>query len=79
MPHIIIKLWPGRTMEQKRAVCVPIGKALHEATGIDLAHISVSIEEVPQEEWDGKIRKGELVEKASEIVIPEGTKAEDWN
>ncbi len=78
MPHIVIKLWPGRTMEQKRAVCIPIGVALHEATGIELSHISVSIEEVQPEEWDGKIRNGELIQKASEIVIPEGTSAEDW-
>jgi len=78
VPHIIIKLWPGRTMEQKRAVCIPVGKALAEATGIDLEHISMSIEEVKQDEWDAKIRHGELVEKAAEIVIPENTKAEDW-
>lgn len=78
MPHIIIKLWPGRTMEQKRAVCIPVGIALHDATGIELSHISVSIEEVQPDEWDEKIRKGELVRRASEIVIPEGTKPEDW-
>jgi 4-oxalocrotonate tautomerase len=78
MPHIVIKLYPGRTMEQKRAIAIPVGKALSEATGIALEHISVSIEHVEKQTWDECIRKGELVTKAEDIVIPEFTKPEDW-
>jgi 4-oxalocrotonate tautomerase len=78
MPHIIIKVYPGRTMAQKRALCLPVGKALSDAMGIELEHISVSIEEVERERWDEQVRNGELVERAADIVIPEHTKAEDW-
>ncbi len=78
MPHIVINLWPGRTSGQKRALCIPVGKALSEASGIDLEHISVSVHEVKPEEWDREIRNGELVENKDDIIIPEHTKAEDW-
>ena len=78
MPHIVINLWPGRTKEQKRAVCIPVGKALSDAAGIDLEHISVSIHEVKPDEWDATMRNGELVKNKEDIVIPEYTKVEDW-
>lgn len=78
MPHIVINLWPGRTMEQKRAVCIPVGKALAEATGIPLEDISIAIHEVKPEEWDKTIRNGQLIEAKNDVVIPEYTKSQDW-
>lgn len=78
MPHIIIKVYPGKDKATKEAICKPVGRALSEAMGLPLEHISVSIEEVEPDAWDAQIRKGELVKRAADIVIPENTPAEDW-
>ena len=51
MPHIAVKLWPGRSEEEKtafaRAVADDAARYLHA----DKAWVSVSIEEIEPEAW----------------------------
>ena len=48
MPHVIIKLWPGRTTEQKNALCNKITEALKTAVDATDSSISIAIEEIPK-------------------------------
>ena len=46
MPHVIVKIWPGRTEEQKRDLSERIVKDVMESLKSSESSISVAIEEV---------------------------------
>ena len=55
MPHITIQMYPGRSEQLKEE----LARALLEAAATTLQrekeHFSVSVEDVPQEEWKAKV------------------------
>lgn len=51
MPHAIIKLWTGRTEEQKNLLAERITKVITETVDVEEKCVSVVIEEVDQKEW----------------------------
>jgi Uncharacterized protein, 4-oxalocrotonate tautomerase homolog len=55
MPHIIVKLWPGRSEEQKIRLAEQIVQDVIATLGSSEASISVAIEEVKQEDWTEKV------------------------
>lgn len=60
MPHIIIKLWPGRNDEIKSKLAKKIASSVAEELNVDMGDVSVAIEEIPREEWGEKIYKAEI-------------------
>jgi len=63
MPHIIVKLFPGRTEVQKKQLTCEIVKAIRTSIGTPDNSISVSIEEVPKEKWAEKVYKPDIIDK----------------
>ncbi|HAJ95812.1 MAG TPA: 4-oxalocrotonate tautomerase [Actinobacteria bacterium] len=63
MPHIIVKLWPGRTEEQKADLSSKITKVLKDAINVSDSSISVAIEEVPEEKWKEMVYDPEIIGK----------------
>ena len=63
MPHVIVKLWPGRTEEQKFALSKRIVDALKETMEASDNSISIAIEEVPKLEWKDKVYDPEIMAK----------------
>lgn len=55
MPHIIVKLFTGRTEEQKHRIADAIAKAVMETAGSAESSISVSLEDVAPEDWTKKV------------------------
>ena len=51
MPHVIVKLWPGKSEEQKRELAQSIARDLMATLKSSDASISVAIEEVRREDW----------------------------
>ncbi|MGM0366335.1 MAG: tautomerase family protein [Actinomycetota bacterium] len=51
MPHVIIKLWPGRTEQEKTKLSKIILNGIKEAVGCTADAVSIAIEEVPQDKW----------------------------
>lgn len=51
MPHIIVKLYPGRQEEAKQALARRITRAVVEETGCKESAVSIALEEIPAEEW----------------------------
>ena len=72
MPHIVVKLWPGRTEEQKTAMA----RALVEAAGKNLnaspEWLSVAIEEVAPENWEEQVVTPEIDGKADTLYFRQG-------
>lgn len=60
MPHIIVKLLPGRTEVQKKQLTSEIVKAIKTSIAVPDSSISVSIEEVPEEKWGEEVYKPDI-------------------
>ena len=63
MPHVIVKLWPGKTIEQKNSLCKKITEALKTSMGVLDSSISIAIEEIPKEKWKELVYDTEIVGK----------------
>ncbi|MGC4018694.1 MAG: tautomerase family protein [Muricomes sp.] len=55
MPHISIKLYPGRTEEVKQELALKTQKFLSETMNLDPNVFSVAIEEIEKENWDKEV------------------------
>lgn len=60
MPHVIVKLWPGRDEEAKTKLAKRIADSVAEELKADIGTVSVAIQEVPSEEWGEKVYKAEI-------------------
>ena len=55
MPHINIQMYPGRSNSLKAKAAAEVIAALVHVLGIGKDAISVSIEDIPKEEWNSKV------------------------
>lgn len=55
MPHVEIKCYPGRTEAQKQALADKVAEDVAEILGSSLSSVSVSIQDVPQENWKTEV------------------------
>lgn len=60
MPHIIVKLWPGRTEKIKKNLAEKIAVTVAEELKVDIGDVSVALEEVLREDWGDKVYKAEI-------------------
>ena len=55
MPHIAVKMYKGRTDEQKKNLSKKILDSVMEAINIGPDHISISIEDYDPADWGGVV------------------------
>lgn len=72
MPHIIVKLYPGRTEDQKNQLAAKIVKDVVEISGCEEKVVSVAFEEVDPKDWPEKVYKPEILEKKDNLYIEPG-------
>lgn len=60
MPHIIVKLWPGKTEEQKRQLADRISRDVMDVLHYGDESISVSMEEVSANDWAQKVYRPDI-------------------
>lgn len=63
MPHIIVKLWPGKKEEQKKELADKITRVVMETLGAGEHSISVGMEEVSSENWDEEVYNPDILDK----------------
>ena len=68
MPHITVQMYPGRNDEIKERLAKALAKTASEELGRGLEHFSVSIEDVPQEEWNDKVYNS-VIDPENKIVF----------
>ena len=61
MPHIIVKLYPGRTEEQKKQLANEIVKDVIAVTKCEEKVVSVAFEEVDPGDWAEKVYKPDIL------------------
>lgn len=52
MPHVAITMIPGRDDETKRTLAMKTQEFLVKELGIDPKFVSVSIQDIPMDEWN---------------------------
>ena len=60
MPHVIVKLWPGKTEEQKARLAEAITKNITDILGYAEKSVSVAMEEIKPQEWIEKVYRPEI-------------------
>jgi 4-oxalocrotonate tautomerase len=61
MPHIIVKLYAGRSEQQKSRLAEEISKAVMTVLRLDAESISVAIEDVTPKDWADKVYKPDIL------------------
>ena len=61
MPHVIVKLWPGKSDTQKQELADAITRDLMKILNSGEKSISVAMEEIPAEDWAEKVYKPEIM------------------
>ena len=72
MPHVIVKMYPGRTEEQKRRLTEAIVKDVVATTQAGESSVSVAIEEISPEEWTEKVYKPDILDKQDKLYKKPG-------
>jgi 4-oxalocrotonate tautomerase len=72
MPHIIIKLYPGRSEEQKKQLANEIVKDVVKIAKCDEKSVSVAFEEIEKKDWAEKVYKADIIDKKENLYIEPG-------
>ncbi len=72
MPHVIVKLWPGKSEQQKRRLTEAIVKDVMNVLNYGEESVSVAIEEVPARDWAEKVYKPDIVENSEKLYQKPG-------
>ena len=72
MPHVIVKLYPGRTEEQKRRLAGKIVRDVVEIAKCAEKSVSVAIVEVNPEDWTEKVYKPDILNSAHPLYKKPG-------
>ncbi len=72
MPHVIVKLYPGRTEQQKIQLAEEISKNVVSIAGCEDKSVSVSIEEIDPEVWAEEVYKPEIIDHPERLYKKPG-------
>ncbi|MCF4127268.1 tautomerase family protein [Methylobacterium sp. SyP6R] len=72
MPHVIVKLYAGRSDEQKQRIADEITKALMNAAGSSEGSISIGIEDVEPSAWTVSVYEPDIAAKTDTIFKKPG-------
>lgn len=60
MPHVIVKMWPGRSEQDKIRLAKAIVRDVVEIVEVGEGSVSVAIEEVSSTDWKAKVYDPEI-------------------
>ena len=63
MPHVIVKLWPGKSDQQKTRLAEAITKNVMEILHYGDESVSVAMEEVKSQDWVERVYKLDIQKK----------------
>ena len=77
MPHVIVKLWPGKSEQQKTRLAAAITKDVMEILDYGDESVSVGFEEVKSQDWLEKVYKPDIKNKWSKLYKKPGYDEKD--
>ena len=72
MPHVIVKLWPGKSEQQKRRLAEAITDDVVRVLHYGEESVSVGFEEVDVGDWADKVYQPDIVQKAGTLYKKPG-------
>jgi 4-oxalocrotonate tautomerase len=72
MPHVIVKLWPGKSEKQKQQLADAIAQDVMDVLGYGKESVSVAIEEVSSEDWAKKVYRPDIVGNSEKLYKKPG-------
>ena len=72
MPHVIVKLWPGKSEQQKTRLTEEIVKDVMKVLNYGAESVSVAIEEVPAQDWEEKVYKPDILNNSENLYKKPG-------
>lgn len=67
MPHIKVQMYPGRSKEQKEELAKALEQCLCNVLNSSSDGISISIEDIDQNDWHDKVVKEEILSNKENI------------
>src|SRR5436190_10133877 len=77
MPHVIVKLWPGKSEQQKTRLAERITQAVTDVLGYGEESVSVAMEEVAARDWAEKVYKPDIASKPDRLYKKSGYEPSD--
>ena len=72
MPHVIVKLWPGKSEQQKVRLAEEIVKDVTKVLNYGEESVSVAIEEVEPQDWAEKVYQPDIVNNSEKLYKKPG-------
>jgi 4-oxalocrotonate tautomerase len=72
MPHVIVKLWPGKSEQQKKRLADAITKDVMTVLQYGEESVSVAFEEVTPQEWTEAVYKPDIQAKWDQVYKKPG-------
>jgi 4-oxalocrotonate tautomerase len=72
MPHVIVKLWPGKSEQQKTRLAEEIVKDVTKVLNYGEESVSVAIEEVEPQDWAEKVYQPDIVNNSEKLYKKPG-------
>ena len=67
MPHVIVKLWPGKSEKQKAELAERITKDVMEVLHYGEESVSVALEEISAADWAEKVYRPDIVQNTDKL------------
>lgn len=72
MPHVIVKLYAGKSEEQKKQIADAVTQAIMASAGNREGAVSVSIEDVAPQDWAETVFKPDILGKPDTLYKAPG-------
>jgi 4-oxalocrotonate tautomerase len=72
MPHVIVKLWPGKSEQQKTRLAEAITKDVMNILNYGEESVSVAMEEIKPKEWVAKVYRPEIKDNLDKLYKKPG-------
>jgi len=72
VPHVIVKLWPGKSEQQKALLAEKIASDVMDVLNYGEESVSVGFEEIKSQDWKDKVYKPDIQDKWEKLYKKPG-------
>lgn len=72
MPHVVVKLWPGKSEQQKTELADAIARDVMNVLDYPEEAVSVAFEEVDARDWAERVYRPEIRDKWDQVYKKPG-------
>jgi 4-oxalocrotonate tautomerase len=72
MPHVIVKLWPGKSEQQKTQLAEDITRSVMKTLQYGEDSVSVAFEEIAAKDWASKVYHADIVANEDKLYKKPG-------